>query len=87
VSEHDFDVFCGGTTVSAAFIPRRTGRTANGGGEFPTDRAIRAMAAASLDDAKAEFRAGATQNPMVPREGIIRNHRHDEPLFVLRMVA
>jgi hypothetical protein len=24
---------------------------------------------------------------MVPREGIIRNHRHDEPLFVLSMVA
>jgi hypothetical protein len=24
---------------------------------------------------------------MVPREGIIRNHRHDEPLFVLRILA
>jgi hypothetical protein len=24
---------------------------------------------------------------VVPREGIIRNHRHDEPLFVLSMVA
>jgi hypothetical protein len=24
---------------------------------------------------------------LVPREGIIRNHRHDEPLFVLSMVA
>jgi hypothetical protein len=24
---------------------------------------------------------------MVPREGIIRNHRRDEPLFVLSMVA
>lgn len=24
---------------------------------------------------------------MVPREGIIRNHRHDEPLFVLSIVA
>jgi len=23
----------------------------------------------------------------VPREGIIRNHRHDEPLFALSMVA
>jgi hypothetical protein len=24
---------------------------------------------------------------VVPREGIIRNHQHDEPLFVLSMVA
>jgi hypothetical protein len=24
---------------------------------------------------------------LVPREGITRNHRHDEPLFVLNMVA
>jgi hypothetical protein len=24
---------------------------------------------------------------LVPREGIIRNHRHNEPLFVLSMVA
>ena len=24
---------------------------------------------------------------LVPREGIIRNHRHDEPLFVLSIVA
>jgi hypothetical protein len=24
---------------------------------------------------------------LVPREGIIRNHRRDEPLFVLSMVA
>lgn len=24
---------------------------------------------------------------LVPREGIIRNHRHDGPLFVLSMVA
>jgi hypothetical protein len=24
---------------------------------------------------------------LVPREGIIRNHRHDEPLFILSMVA
>lgn len=24
---------------------------------------------------------------MAPREGLIRNHRHDEPLFVLSMVA
>ena len=24
---------------------------------------------------------------LVPKEGIIRDHRHDEPLFVLSMVA
>jgi len=24
---------------------------------------------------------------LVPREGVIRNHRHGEPLFVLSMVA
>jgi len=24
---------------------------------------------------------------LAPREGILRNHRHDEPLFVLSMVA
>jgi len=31
----------------------------------------------------------ASQNivALVPREGIIRNQRHDEPLFVLSMVA
>jgi hypothetical protein len=29
----------------------------------------------------------ASERKMMPREGIIRNHRHDEPLFVLRIVA
>ena len=29
----------------------------------------------------------ASVGALVPREGIIRNHRHDEPLFVLSMVA
>ena len=29
----------------------------------------------------------SVEKRMVPRDGIIRNHRRDEPLFVLSMVA
>jgi hypothetical protein len=37
---------------------------------------------------KVEFERGETSaGTLAPREGIIRNHRHDEPLFVLSMVA
>jgi hypothetical protein len=46
----------------------------------------RRFGGAEIGGARGGERTGP-ERPMVPREGIIRNHRHEEPLFVLSMVA
>ena len=49
----------------------------------PINFEVRGRLAALMQPHPGKVSVGA----LVPKEGIIRNHRHDEPLFVLSIVA